>query len=219
MTSPRARAAWVGAALLAAACAGDAGGRGEPEPEPLPATYPGKKIVFVTSTAEDGDLIGSWLPACSGRATGLEAADCICQEHATWGGLSGTYRAWLSDSTHSAASRLAHATVPYVNRLGVELASGWAALAALPCTELLTFTEDGGAATGTFASLIWTGSDADGAAHPDETCDDWTSGAIGGTGWTGSLPQGTLTPGTAGCWSEFGRRACDDWNRLLCFEQ
>ena len=55
--------------------------------------------VFVTSASGTGDL-SSWTDA--GGKTGLEAGDAICQAAANRAGLSGTFRAWLSDTNTDA---------------------------------------------------------------------------------------------------------------------
>ncbi|MEZ4248105.1 MAG: hypothetical protein R3B99_07695 [Polyangiales bacterium] len=43
----------------------------------------------------------------------LAGADMRCQAAATAAGLPGTFKAWLSDSETSMASRSTHASVPY----------------------------------------------------------------------------------------------------------
>jgi hypothetical protein len=205
---------WLLGGLLLAACADgggpDAGDAG------LPTTYPGQKVIFITSMAGEGKLI-TWLAACSGRSTGLEAADCICQEHAKrWGNLSGTYRAWLSDSSHSAAARLAHSSEPYVNRRGEVVAADWASLATLQCTDVLGYDEAGEPTSG----LLWTGSQPSGDAGTEyETCREWNSSGAGATGLAGSATVDAYRANFPGCWSAWGLRACDDQNRLACFEQ
>src|SRR4029077_17175057 len=60
-------------------------------------------IVFVSSATYGGGNLG-----------GLTGADPKCQSLATAAVLPGTYKAWLSDDTTSAASRLTHSTNPYV---------------------------------------------------------------------------------------------------------
>lgn len=212
---------------------GSSGSGGSPEEETLPPSYAGKKIIFVTSMAHDGDL-RSWMPQCSGRSTGIEAADCICQQHARlWGNLAGTYKAWLSDATHSAASRLSHATVPYVNRKGAQIAASWTELASAPCSALWDQTEDG-ATVENASKLVWTGSDSDGnlvissSTHGPRTCDDWTSGSMTDSGYVGSAAADAYHPNFPGCWSEWvetsahepaGWDECDLGNHLYCFEQ
>ena len=66
---------------------------------------PGKSElkVFVTSESGTGDL-SSWADA--GGETGLAAGDAICQAAAERAGLSGTFRAWLSDTNTDAYCHL-----------------------------------------------------------------------------------------------------------------
>lgn len=63
-----------------------------------------EKTIFVTSISGTGDL-GSWPEA--GAATGLAAADAICQNQASDAGLEApsTFIAWISDSSHDAYCR------------------------------------------------------------------------------------------------------------------
>ena len=92
-------------AMFFIAC-GSSGGDGSDDPyiySDYPPNYPNAKIIFVTHTIDSGDL-SSWMVECQ-HLKGLEAADCICQQHAErWGNLSGTYKAWLSDSTTLAST-------------------------------------------------------------------------------------------------------------------
>jgi len=203
---------------------GDGGSGGGNQPPTYPSSYPNAKIIFVTHTIDNGNLRG-WMPECSGRSTGLEAADCICQEHATrWGNLSGTYKAWLSDSTTSASSRLSHSNLPYVNRRGEAIAANWTELTKLRCTNSLNYDESGDLMSTQF-SLVWTGSDSSGnIPSPMRNCNNWTSeSASGSGGWVGSATVDPYWPNFDGCWSEWvdgnGWRDCDLWNRLYCVEQ
>jgi hypothetical protein len=51
----------------------------------------------------------------TGALGGLIGADQQCAALAGAAGLSGTYRAWLSDDTGSPATRFTPSTVPYVH--------------------------------------------------------------------------------------------------------
>jgi len=59
-----------------------------------------KKWVFVTLSDYTGDL------------GGLEGADAICEAEADDAGLTGTYKAWLSDTNVGPDTRFTHSTVP-----------------------------------------------------------------------------------------------------------
>ncbi len=197
---------------------GDGGGGSGGGPT-YPAVYANGKIIFVTSTIDTGNLKG-WMPACTNKSTGLEAADCICQEHAVrWGNLSGTYKAWLSDSTTSAASRLSHSTIPYVNRRGELIAANWTALTngTMQCSDIMNYDESGEYAPTQF-SLVWTGTDAAGNIRDSQkTCNNWTTGSLSFGGYAGCAIS--ISQNFNGCWTSWGWRLCDDWNRLYCVEQ
>ena len=209
----------IGFVMISCGGSGDGGSGGGNQPPTYPSSYPNAKIIFVTHTIDNGNLRG-WMPECSGRSTGLEAADCICQEHATrWGNLSGTYKAWLSDSTTSASSRLTHFNGPYVNRKGEQIAANWTELTngTLQCTDKMNYDESGEYMSTQF-DLVWTGTDASGNIHPYlKHCNNWTSGAPGYGGMCGGVTAPTSNFG--GCWTQWGWRDCDDHNRLYCVEQ
>jgi hypothetical protein len=162
------------------------------------------KRVFVTSTSTTGNI------------GGLAGADAICAARATAAVIPGTFRAWLSTATVSAASRFTQATVPYYRRAGgniVLLAQNWAALTANSNTVpgQIAFDENG-----VFVSAnVWTGTSTTGTSAVP-TCVDWTSvsGPSGGRQGV-SAPQ----PQDIGWWTNQGTTACSQANRLYCFEQ
>ncbi|HRI71476.1 MAG TPA: hypothetical protein PK156_44890, partial [Polyangium sp.] len=130
------------------------------------------KTVFVTSTIYKGDL------------GGLAGADAKCQTRAKAAGLDGEFKAWLSDSKTSAASRLTHAQVPYVRVDGSVLAKDWTEWTSGQLRVPLQLTELGGWPTiiphppGCDNSLVWTNTKEDGSlVSKTRTCNDWTDGA------------------------------------------
>ena len=162
------------------------------------------KIVFVTSATYDGDL------------GGLSGADAKCQALAQGAGLSGTYKAWLSDSVTSASSRLTHASVPYILVNGDVVATDWTNLLAPP-TDLLhpISIDEIGVAVGGDA---WTNSTASGQpiyAMLYYTCNDWWNSLNPGYGSVGSAHS------TWPAWTQaVGFPAdCASNNHLYCFEQ
>lgn len=74
------------------------------------------KIIFLTSAYYTGNL------------GGLAGADEKCQTAATSAGLPGTYKAWLSNSSTSAADRWTHSNLAYVRTDGEIIAADWANL-------------------------------------------------------------------------------------------
>ncbi len=202
-------------------CGGGGGGDSGSGGTTYPPSYANAKIIFVTHTIDTGNL-KSWMPECSSQSTGLAAADCICQEHAVrWGNLSGTYKAWLSDSTTSASQRLNHSTQPYVNRRGEQIAANWTALTngAMQCNDIMNFDESGEPMSTQF-NMVWTGTDSFGniPAGTLRNCSNWTSSTASGAGaWVGLTTS--ISQNFGGCWTNWGWRLCDDWNRLYCVEQ
>ncbi len=200
-------------------CGGGGGGGGGDgaQPPTYPPSYANAKIIFITHTIDTGNL-KNWMPECSGMSTGLATADCICQEHAMrWGNLSGTYKAWLSDSTMSASARLSHSSQPYVNRRGEVIAANWTELTngTLQCNDTMNYDESGEFMSTQF-NMVWTGTSASGSISATN-CNNWTSSSTSGSGAVGLSSSNPSCVG--GGWTYWGSRPCDDWNRLYCVEQ
>jgi hypothetical protein len=109
-----------------------------------------------------------------GNLGGLSGADVDCQSLATGANLPGTYKAWLSDATTSAASRLTQSTDPYVFVSGAVVASSWTALTTQGVGIPLDEDELGTAVTTDLNA--WTNTNADGSVILDDTgqtCGDW----------------------------------------------
>jgi hypothetical protein len=158
------------------------------------------KRVFVTSNAYSGDL------------GGLAGADAICQDLASKALLDGTYKAWLSSTTTTAASRLTHVFVQYVLVNGVEVANGWNGLTSGTLLAPIDVNEKGGPAPTqsnfcgeSTASPVWTSTATNGSLGTTQgaTCNEWmgvTGGAVLGfadrtdSGWTeGCASQGATS--------------------------
>jgi hypothetical protein len=141
------------------------------------------KYVFVTSAQ---------YPASLG---GLAGADSGCQALAKAAKLPGTYKAWLSDDTSSAAARLTHSTVPYVLSDGATVvASDWNQLTSGTLNHAIDLTERGNAPPTTSycapgASTVWTDTATTGAEYAvGNNCSNWTGGSsqawLGGATFT-----------------------------------
>jgi hypothetical protein len=185
-----------------------------------------QKRVFVSSRSFQGNL------------GGLAGADAKCQALAQAAGLTGTFKAWLSDDTQSPATRFTHSGAPYV-AVGqpVTIANGWAALTSGSIVSRIELTEMGVAATlnpdmtcpapppappGTYPFPVWTATgpsgtdvDANGTGLPLVSCTNWTSAGhdFGGRG-------NVVDPGSA--WTDnltCGPGLCSQYWPLYCFEQ
>lgn len=159
--------------------------------------------IFVTSSAHNGNL------------GGLAGADAICQTRATTAGLSGTFRAWLSDTTTSLASRINQYAGPYYRvdtgeQPGVYmLASDWNDLAS-GLNVFAIATDENGASSGS-GTFAWTGTSTAGSIVTPN-CQNWTSSAAqesGRRGWTSAADTQ---------WSSHSESSCDTLHRLYCIE-
>jgi hypothetical protein len=163
------------------------------------------KLVFITSQAWDGVTIAS-----------AANADALCATAATNGALPGTYRAFLSDGSSDAATRLSHATVPYVLPTGTRIANNWADLIDGTIINGININEFGVNATaGSLCSgiaQVYTGSRANGTVFSD-TCTNWTSNSSSAAGASGSWTSTTQQ------WSWYCGSGCDAQGALYCFQQ
>jgi hypothetical protein len=146
--------------------------------------------IFVSSALYDGNL------------GGLSGADATCQTLAQAAGLSGSFRAWLSDSNTSASQRLSHGTLPYVLVDNTVVAIGWTGLTSGTLLHAIDLTETGQAPTQGSLNCsggilpVWTFTTASGGL-PGSTganCADWTSSAD-------QLAYGGLASSQTSSWS------------------
>ena len=138
------------------------------------ATY---KRIFITSGTFTGNL---------GGASG---ADSACASAATFASLGGTWKAFLSTSTSSAASRLAHASVPYRLMNGTVVANDWTGLTSGTLLSPVNRDEHGNVITfmnsAPFPGLVWTGSKYDGTYAGSVNCNNFSTAASGTNGTVG----------------------------------
>lgn len=156
--------------------------------------------VFLTSAGMSAAAFG-----------GITGADAFCQAVAVGAGLDGTWMAWISDTTASASSRLAHSTVPYRLRNGALVAADWADLTDGTIARAIDITEAGDSEPPTVE--VWTGTFETGLTA-GSTCADWTN-------TTGALPNGRVgSMTTTASWTSARVRACNTTGlRLYCIEQ
>ncbi len=145
-----------------------------------PATVQaGAKRVFVTSKNYTAAL------------GGLAGADAICQSLANAAKLPGTYKAWLSDSNASPATRFSagcKAGGPFTLVDGTVIAQDWAGLTSGSLLKALAITDVGGGppagnvCSGGKGSGTWTGTLNSGEVDKNRIgmmCADWTSNDAG----------------------------------------
>ncbi len=124
------------------------------------------RTVFVTSTEVTGNM------------GGLDGADATCQSLAEAAGLSGTFKAWLSDSNGtSPATRFnRYDNLPYELVDGTRIADDWADLTDKSIQNPISLDEYGVNIGGT---SVYTFTAGTGVAYTETatygSCEDWTS--------------------------------------------
>ncbi|MBK8995724.1 MAG: hypothetical protein IPM35_08250 [Myxococcales bacterium] len=160
------------------------------------AAAPKPKIAFVTSTEYTSDF-GS-----------VAKADAQCATRAAEAGLSGSYMAWLSDSTSSPSTRFTRAEGNYVSVSGTVIAAGWTGLTSGSLKANLDYDEYSEQTT--VGLTAWTGTAADGTATGDD-CNDWSG--------DGQATVGEITA-YGFKWSALpAAQDCAVFRHLYCFEQ
>jgi hypothetical protein len=160
------------------------------------------KTVFVTSTSFGGDL------------GGLVGADTKCNDLAVNAGLTGTYKAWLSDATGSPSTRFTKSTTPYVMTDNTIIALNYMDLIDGSLIAPIQIDETGSQVAD---NSVFTNTDQFGmAGRPaaGDSCNNWS--VVG----TQSVWVGT-TVFTNADWTGqgFANRQCNPSTPLFCFEQ
>jgi hypothetical protein len=197
------------------------GGSGSDAPPPPPTTL----IAFATSAQGTGDL-STWTDA--GSAIGVAAGDNICQTAATTAGLSGTFKAWLSDNTTDAYCHVQG----YTGKKSANCGQSTLPVAAGPWVR----THDGYPFAPTIDNLVnnnqvfvpvaydesgtllfaftfyYTGTKANGTVDT-YTCTNWTSSLLADAAQFGG------TEDASGWWTERGGVGCNTTLvSLLCLQ-
>jgi hypothetical protein len=172
------------------------------------------KNVFVTSALYTGNL------------GGLAGADSKCQDRARLAGLPGTYKAWLSDSTGSPATRFSKAGGAFVlAKRNVVVANSWAEFASPTHRHALDSDENGApvplgigpCSLSTGGHVFWSDTSPSGSVNFALSCNNWTSTV--GDPFDGPVVGRTDTPSTG--WSSWchGGGMCQGMNPLVCVQQ
>lgn len=159
------------------------------------------RTVFVTSATFTGSL------------GGIEVADQACTMLAVAAGLSGRFRAWISDSSGlSPSETFNQGNVPFVMTSGVRVADHWTDLTDGTINNPIVVDEHGRQPDS--VAVIWTGTTASGQALTvDATCAGWSDASAGAMGQVGEVDA--IGP----AWSSSRKAGCDQLGRLYCFQQ
>jgi len=155
----------------------------------------------------------------SGNMGGVTGAHALCQAAAKEAGLTGTFHAWLSDSSHSPGQDFVRSTVPYLLVDDTEIAANWEQLISGNLLTGIYATEWGEPPTATLEDcipegliVVWTNTLTTGKVASDNySCENWAAGGDQGrTGEAGAFNFG---------WTESCIVPCDTLAPLYCFEQ
>lgn len=186
------------------------------------------KVAFTTSITGSGNILSGWGVSA---ATGLLAADAVCQARANAAGLTGTFVAWLSDSQNDAYCRVQGFAGKKSNNCGL----GSLPVAAGPWVRPLDFkpvaptidkllapnrqlfyamdVNESGAAISGSADRVWTATD-DTGAYTNNDCNSWTNSTASFTAAYGEVLGG----GTSWTKSSAVDASCSTFNHLRCME-
>lgn len=155
----------------------------------------------------------------SGNMGGVTGAHGLCQAAAEEAGLTGTFQAWLSDSTSSPDQHFVKSTVPYLLVDDTEVAANWEQLVSGTLSAGIYMTEWGDPPQATIEDcipegviVVWTNTHTTGKVVGDNySCNQWATG--GDQGQTGQAGAYNLT------WTEACGVPCTTLAPLYCFEQ
>lgn len=154
--------------------------------------------VFVTSSTYNGNL------------GGLAGADAKCQAAADTAKIGGTtWKAWISDGTASAATRLNQFNGPYYLVNGRKIANNWSDLTNGGLNLSIDISETGSTVSN---AEVWTGSYYNGG-YSGASCTNWTSSSWSILGNTG------LNSAVNSVWTNYRQNWCGYSMRLYCIEQ
>ena len=155
------------------------------------------KVIFATSNLTNGNL------------GGLSGADSLCSTAATAQGISGTFKAFISDKSTAARDRVTQSESGYVNVSGNLVFASFTELVSSTTPQNPLLTELGDETT----AKAWAGSHVDGSSSggPWSECNNWTTDDENEIGSRGNpLSQAFVS---------FSGGYCNEMNHIYCVEQ
>jgi cysteine-rich repeat protein len=150
----------------------------------------------------------------TGALGGLSGADAKCQALAASAGLTGTFKAWLSDDTTSPSKRFDTSfTGVYELVDGTLVEHGWAGLTDWSLVSYLEHGIDRTESNAVTGGTVWTGTLGGGEGWAGQNCKNWTSKAPEDDGSYGDVGDDGLD------WTDtLHTFPCSDLYRFYCFE-
>jgi hypothetical protein len=163
-------------------------------------TAPDSYLAFVTSTGYKGNL------------GGIGGADKKCRDAAGAAGLTGIFKAWISENNINTAPaiRFDQAALAYRLRDGTKIADNWTDLVDGTLDSNLNVNENN---VNVGTKEVWTNTTTSGTYDGSNDCNTWTDGSI--------IPDGRygMTNSTAAAWTDSDFDGCGTNRRLYCFQQ
>jgi hypothetical protein len=171
-----------------------------PPKKPAPKPSSTKRVIFVTKASFTGNL------------GGVAGADQKCDTAAkSVSALSShTFKAWVSDPSSQARSRLTHSTDGYVLTDGTAVADNFDDLTDNSIGAAISLDENGQLLAAS-SNTVWTGTKADGTSA-DLNCQSWTSDQLADSGQAGDSTLKTFE------WSETSTTSCNGKLHLYCVQ-
>jgi hypothetical protein len=147
-------------------------------------------------------------PVASTGAT-VAAANTACTTAATAAGLTGTFKAFLSDSSTNARANVGQTDTLLIFDTSGNY-SGYSAPGSFYTSGRVAAYADGSAAA--LGTSFWTGSDPQGNYYSGYACNDWVSTSSGDYGMGGAVYDGSAP------WGSYTYLPCSGSHRIACIE-
>jgi hypothetical protein len=168
-----------------------------------PDNQPINKIVFVSSETYTGNL------------GGISGANDKCDQLAQNAGLTGSYKAWISNSKSTPATTFNRSKGPYVLVDQTIVANNWNDLTDSILNKSINLTESGALVNA--LSKAWTNTHPDGSIislTTTESCSDFTSVDAQYTAVTG-----TIVLYYSSEWTRHNSTSCQESHYIYCIQQ
>lgn len=171
-----------------------------------------RRVVFVTNGSYQGNMREKNVDV---GPTGLGGADAQCMASAMAAGLSGPFKAWLSDATGNPAMRFNASMTSFAGIYelvdGTRVAEGWTGLTSGNLLHAIDMTESG---AGMQDVNPWSNTLPDGTMFSTVHCTNWVSNLGGEKGYYGHAQADVLDEQ----WTKYGEFFCSTELPLYCFE-
>lgn len=192
-------------------------------PTPLPTVSPSESPTLLPTPEDKFLKVFITSETYQGNLGGVAGADLKCQTLAINANLTGTFKAWLSDSSgnHPDTTYLKAGTPYYLMDGATIIANSYQDLISGNIVHAIEVNELGEIVqvNENSTDIVWTSTDGAGGSYAPNYCanfegTEWESNSFEDYGGAGQFNNGI-----PGAWSYVGNSTCDMFHRLYCFEQ